>query len=135
MRDYQDEQRTVDVIEEAQTLDVDVGPQHAPFPSDKRLDDRKHAFRPAVDPQETSILLFPGQGSQFVGMGAGLIKYPNVAKMYKMASEILGYNLLDLCTKGPEAKLNKTVHCQPAILVASLAAVEKLKEENPKVIF
>lgn len=93
----------------------------------------RHSFRPKIDPSKTSILLFPGQGSQFVGMGTDLLKYPNVSKMYKIASDILGYDLLDVTTKGPASKLNRTVYCQPAILVASLAAVEKLRDENPHV--
>ena len=95
-------------------------------------DQTKHSFRPKISPAKTSILLFPGQGSQFIGMGSSLLKYPNVSKMYKIASDILGYNLLEICTKGPKAKLDKTMYCQPAILVASLAAVEKLRDENPQ---
>ena len=42
------------------------------------------------DPSETSVLLFPGQGSQYVGMGHNLLKYPNVEEMYSIASKILG---------------------------------------------
>lgn len=51
-----------------------------------------------------------------------------VSQMYEIASDILGYDLLDLCINGPIEKLNRTVYCQPAIFVASLAAIEKLKE-------
>ena len=132
------------VIKEAHT--TDPGSVESSFPSDQRdhladereytnwlRDQAKHSYRPKIDPRKTSILLFPGQGSQFVGMGLSLLKYPNVNKMYKIASDILGYDLLDVSTKGPVAKLNKTIHCQPAILVASLAAVEKLRDENPQV--
>ena len=96
-------------------------------------DQARHSFRPKLDPKKTSILLFPGQGSQFVGMGESLLKYPNVSKMYKIAKDILGYDLLDVCTKGPLEKLSKTVYCQPAIFVTSLAAVEKLRDEHPQV--
>jgi len=113
------------------------------FPSDivaeqkleaiSRRDQARHSFRPSINPLDTSIVLFPGQGSHFVGMGAKLLAYPGVEKMYKAASNILGYNLLDMCLHGPEDVLSKTVHSQPAVLVTSLAAVEKLKEVCPKV--
>lgn len=89
--------------------------------------------RPFIDPSTCSVLLFPGQGSQFVGMGRGLLKYPNVKDMFTAAKKILGYDLLSLCLEGPEEELMKTVHCQPAVFVTSLAAVERLNQENPKV--
>lgn len=89
--------------------------------------------RPFIDPSAHSVLLFPGQGSQFVGMGRGLLKYPNVREMFTVAQKILGYDLLSLCLEGPEEELMKTVHCQPAVFVTSLAAVERLNHENPKV--
>lgn len=113
------------------------------FPSDveeyeKQLKEWKmyqaqHSFRPRKDPTTTSIILFPGQGSQYVGMGEKLLFYPGVPKLYEMASDILGYDLLTLCLNGPKKELDKTVHCQPAIFVTSLAAIQKLKEENPEV--
>ena len=77
--------------------------------------------------------MFPGQGTQFVGMGQKLVEYPGVSDMYNRASDILGYNLLNVCLKGPNQKLDKTVYSQPAIYVTSLAAVEKLKHEAPQV--
>lgn len=89
--------------------------------------------RPKKDPSDCSVLLFPGQGSQFVGMGRGLLKYPNVKEMFTVAQRILGYDLLSLCLEGPEAELMKTVHCQPAVFITSLAAVERLNYQNPKV--
>uniref|UniRef100_A0AAV2IZM5 Malonyl-CoA-acyl carrier protein transacylase, mitochondrial n=1 Tax=Knipowitschia caucasica TaxID=637954 RepID=A0AAV2IZM5_KNICA len=79
-------------------------------------------------------MLFPGQGSQFVGMGRGLMKYPNVKEMFNAAQRILGYDLLSLCLEGPEEELMKTVHCQPAVFVLSLAAIERLNHLNPKAI-
>ncbi|XP_008313788.1 malonyl-CoA-acyl carrier protein transacylase, mitochondrial [Cynoglossus semilaevis] len=86
------------------------------------------------DPGDRSVFLFPGQGSQSVGMGRGLLKYPNVKNMFSVAQKILGYDLLTLCLEGPEEELMKTVHCQPAVFVTSLAAVERLSFENPKAI-
>ncbi|KAK2181327.1 hypothetical protein NP493_403g03017 [Ridgeia piscesae] len=91
----------------------------------------RHAFRPRIDPKHMSIIIFPGQGAQFVGMASKLLDYPNVGEMFKVASEVLQYDLLDVCLNGPKEKLDKTIYCQPAILVTSLAAVEKLKDEKP----
>lgn len=90
-------------------------------------------WRPRKDPSGCAVLLFPGQGSQFVGMVGGLLQYPNVRDMFSVAQRILGYDLLSLCLNGPEKELQKTVHCQPAVFVSSLAAVERLNHENPKV--
>ncbi len=81
------------------------------------------------------MLLFPGQGSQFVGMGKGLLKYGNVKEMFAAAEKVLGYDLLSLCLNGPEKDLMKTVHCQPAVFVCSLAAVERLNHDNPAVSY
>ncbi|CAL8242081.1 unnamed protein product [Merluccius merluccius] len=67
-------------------------------------------------------------------MGRGLLKYGNVKGMFAAAERILGYDLLSLCLHGPETELMKTVHCQPAVFVTSLAAVERLNHENPKAI-
>lgn len=91
------------------------------------------SYRPAVDPQETTVFLFPGQGSQFVGMEQDLLEYPNVEEIFKTASDILQYDLLHLIREGPMVELNKTVHCQPAVFVTSLATLEKLRSTNPKV--
>ncbi|KAG9280325.1 malonyl-CoA-acyl carrier protein transacylase, mitochondrial [Astyanax mexicanus] len=90
--------------------------------------------RPRRPPNRASVLLFPGQGSQFVGMGRGLLEYGNVREMFSVAQKVLGYDLLDLCLNGPEEDLMKTVHCQPAVFVTSLAAVERLNQENPEAV-
>lgn len=58
-------------------------------------------------------------------MGKELLKYRNVNEMYEIASEILGYDLLEVCLSGPLKQLSKTIYQQPAIVVSSLAAVEK----------
>ncbi|XP_069855815.1 malonyl-CoA-acyl carrier protein transacylase, mitochondrial [Dipodomys merriami] len=91
----------------------------------------KAARRP---PDRCSVLLFPGQGSQAVGMGRGLLGYPRVRELYAAASRVLGYDLLELSLRGPQEDLDRTVHCQPAVFVASLAAVEKLHHLKPQVI-
>mmetsp|Transcript_156565 Transcript_156565/g.277803 ORF Transcript_156565/g.277803 Transcript_156565/m.277803 type:complete len:536 (-) Transcript_156565:125-1732(-) len=75
-------------------------------------------------------LLFPGQGSQYVKMMAGVKDIPAVQEMLKTAKMVLGMDILDLCLKGPEAKLEETRYCQPAMFIAGLAGVEKLKGEK-----
>nr|XP_019947781.1 PREDICTED: malonyl-CoA-acyl carrier protein transacylase, mitochondrial [Paralichthys olivaceus] len=94
----------------------------------------ERSWRRRKDPSGRSVFLFPGQGSQFVGMARGLLKYPNVKEMFDVAQKILGYDLLSLCLQGPEEDLMKTVHCQPAVFVTSLAAVERLNRENPQAV-
>lgn len=75
--------------------------------------------------------MFPGQGAQFVGMCADVCKEVPAAKaLFDEASEILGYDLLERCTEGPKELLDSTEVSQPAIFVASMAAVEKLKQEK-----
>uniref|UniRef100_A0A336LY83 [acyl-carrier-protein] S-malonyltransferase n=1 Tax=Culicoides sonorensis TaxID=179676 RepID=A0A336LY83_CULSO len=99
-----------------------------------KRDQGAKALRPKVDPRETSIILFPGQGTQYVGMGAQLVKIPEVLDMFELASEVLKYNLLELCLRGPKKDLDLTIYAQPAIMVTSLACLEKLKEERPNAI-
>lgn len=84
-------------------------------------------------PGQCSVLLFPGQGSQVVGMGRGLLRYPRVRELYAAARRVLGYDLLELSLRGPQEALDRTAHCQPAVFVASLAAVEKLQHLQPAV--
>ncbi|KAJ9514403.1 hypothetical protein QJQ45_012376 [Haematococcus lacustris] len=88
-------------------------------PSDTKFDD----YKPSV------AAFFPGQGAQSVGMAKDLVaEVPAAKAMFDKASEILGYDLLQqLCVEGPKEKLDSTVYSQPAIYVASLAAVEKLR--------
>lgn len=73
-------------------------------------------------------VLFPGQGSQYVGMGQQLLAdRPELAGMYRAAAEILGYDLAALTARGPEEELRRTRHTQPALFVASLAAWQWLR--------
>lgn len=72
--------------------------------------------------------LFPGQGSQSVGMGRGLYEaFPAVRAVYEEASSILGYDVAQLCFEGPVERLNLTEHTQPALLVSSAAALKALE--------
>lgn len=77
-------------------------------------------------------LLFPGQGSQMVGMMKKAKELPQVAEMMNKAKDILGWDVLSLCLNGPAAQLEDTYYCQPVMLLAGLAAVEVLKETHPE---
>ena len=85
-----------------------------------------------VRPKVRDVILFPGQGTQFVGMGANLVKNPAVQEMYETANNILGYNLLEMSLNGPKSELDRTMYCQPAVFVNSLAALEKYKQIKGK---
>jgi [acyl-carrier-protein] S-malonyltransferase len=77
--------------------------------------------------------LFPGQGSQAVGMGKELAATYAVAKQtFDEADEALGYKISQLCFEGPEDQLKLTEITQPAILTASIAAYRVLQEKNIK---
>uniref|UniRef100_A0AA85K3M9 [acyl-carrier-protein] S-malonyltransferase n=1 Tax=Trichobilharzia regenti TaxID=157069 RepID=A0AA85K3M9_TRIRE len=87
-----------------------------------------------IEPDKTSIILFPGQGAQFVGMGKELVKLPKIKEMFQCANEILRTDILRTCLEGPVSKLSKTIHCQPATYIISLAAIAKLREENDELV-
>jgi [acyl-carrier-protein] S-malonyltransferase len=71
--------------------------------------------------------VFPGQGSQHVGMGKDLWEHSDEVKaLYAEASEALGYDLKELSFNGPKEELNKTFQTQPALLTASIAAYRVL---------
>jgi [acyl-carrier-protein] S-malonyltransferase len=77
-------------------------------------------------------LLFPGQGAQAVGMGRGLLeRSPSARSYFERASSVLGYDLFDVCTNGPDSRLNATDCSQPALFVHSMAALHSLIEQQP----
>jgi len=77
--------------------------------------------------------LFPGQGSQTVGMGKDLAeKYPVARQTFEEADEALGYKLSQICFSGPESQLRLTEITQPAILTTSIAALRVLETQIPK---
>jgi len=74
-----------------------------------------------------TALIFPGQGSQHVGMGADLAeRYPEAAATFAEADSVLGFPLSRLCFDGPEADLNDTVNTQPALFVMGIAILRVL---------
>lgn len=69
--------------------------------------------------------VFPGQGSQSVGMGKALYDaHSSLKSLYEEASSVLGYDVAELCFTGPAERLNRTEFTQPALLVSSVAALK-----------
>ena len=86
----------------------------------------------APEGSSTPLVLFPGQGAQFVGMAGDWVETcPTAAALFDRGSAILGYDLLEVCRSGPAERLNTTAVSQPAILVTSLAALEVLRARDP----
>jgi [acyl-carrier-protein] S-malonyltransferase len=75
--------------------------------------------------------VFPGQGSQYVGMGKDIYEhYPVAKEVFQKASDALGYDVADLCFNGPVEELNRTFRTQPCILTVSSALNSVLKEKG-----
>lgn len=75
--------------------------------------------------------VFPGQGSQMVGMGKDLVEmYPVARQIFEEADDILGFKLMDLCFNGPENDLNDTLNTQPALYVSGIAFLRTLQAER-----
>lgn len=77
--------------------------------------------------------LFPGQGTQFVGMGKALFDASRAARdVFERADRALGWSISRLCFEGPEAELTLTRNTQPAIVTTSVAALAALREAHPE---
>jgi len=75
--------------------------------------------------------LFPGQGSQYVGMGKSLVsRFETARRVFHAADETLGFSLTQLCFEGPSEELQRTENTQPALLTVSIAAFCVLKEQG-----
>lgn len=82
-------------------------------------------------PEEREAWVFPGQGSQEVGMGRDVHQaFPPARRLFQEADETLGLPLSRLCFQGPEETLRQTINAQPAIMVVSLACLQAAREEG-----
>lgn len=126
------EQEVLHLLEEAATFEdaKDKNWMTTPYPKDISL---KKEIKPSINPKNTSILLFPGQGTIKVGMIKKYLNYCGTKELFEIANEIINYNLLKLCLDGPQEKLNRTEFNQAATVISSLAALEKIKVEKPEV--
>lgn len=81
-----------------------------------------------------AAFIFPGQGSQSVGMGFDLAQtHPSARQIFDQANQILGFDLTRLAWEGPEEQLNDTINTQPALLTHSAAALAVLHKLHPEI--
>ncbi|XP_029672877.1 probable malonyl-CoA-acyl carrier protein transacylase, mitochondrial [Formica exsecta] len=129
------EENVAHLLKEAATYSdaKDTSWATSPYPADAPTSVEETVVKPKIDPLDTSIVLFPGQGTIKVGTVQKYLRFPQARELFQMANEILDFDLLKLCLKGPQEKLNQTRFNQPATVLTSLAALEQLREERPRV--
>ncbi|CAB0041284.1 unnamed protein product [Trichogramma brassicae] len=135
-RKYSDSSKEPSVsklLEEAASFNTSDSSEWSTSPYPVTADhDKPKPKKNLIEPTDTSIILFPGQGIINVGDAKRYLKFPRVKDLYEIANSVLGYDLLKLSLKGPQNLLDRTEFNQPATVVLSLAALEKLREERPK---
>ncbi len=88
--------------------------------------------RPGAADTRKLAFLFPGQGSQHVGMGQRLQEISRAARsVFAQADDTLGFRLSQVCFEGPQSELDDTINTQPAILTTSAACLAHLQREGP----
>lgn len=84
-----------------------------------------------IDPKKVAFI-FPGQGSQQVGMGADLVKlFPVCKQVFEEVDDALEYKLSDIIFNGPQSELDLTANTQPAIMATSMALMRFIEQEGP----